>query len=164
MTSKRQMWFMKVMAVICSIAVIIMVVVLFIENAPKKSSTFSPPPFESAAQSGIPNVPEDLGWDEIDAKAYRLSICGGIQINDNKADVYFTNPVENDVWMKLRILDSNEKIIAETGLIRSGEYVQSILFTTIPEDGNSVKLKVMAYEPNTYYSAGCVILNTVVDQ
>lgn len=43
MTSKRQMWFMKVMAVICSIAVIIMVVVLFIENAPKKSSTFSPP-------------------------------------------------------------------------------------------------------------------------
>ena len=79
-------------------------------------------------------------------------------------DRYFTNPVENDVWMKLRILDSNEKIIAETGLIRPGEYVQSILFTTIPEDGNSVKLKVMAYEPNTYYSAGCVILNTVVDQ
>ena len=49
------------------------------------------------------------------------------------------------------------------GSVKENAKSGDILFTTIPENGNSVKLKVMAYEPNTYYSAGCVILNTVVD-
>ena len=60
------------------------------------------------------------------------------------------------------MLDANGNTLGETGLIRPGEYVQSVVFETIPEVGDSIGLKLMAYEPETYYSAGSATLNTTV--
>ena len=79
-----------------------------------------------------------------------------------KMDLYFTNDDGNGVWLKLRIFDGEGNIIAETGIIKPNEYVKTVTFDTVPEKGSAVKLKIMAYEPDTYYSAGAVTLNTVV--
>lgn len=78
------------------------------------------------------------------------------------ADVYFTNSSEQEVWLKLRVLDEDGSIIGETGLIKPGEYVKSVLIDKDVSDGSSIKLKIMAYEPQTYYSAGAVTLNTQI--
>ena len=58
------------------------------------------------------------------------------------------------------ILAVNPNILGETGLVRPGEYVQTVALTTIPKSGTPITLKIMAYEPDTYYSAGAASLNT----
>ena len=66
------------------------------------------------------------------------------------------------MWLKVRILDVGGNILGETGLVRPGEYVQTVALTTIPKPGTPITLKIMAYEPDTYYSMGAGTLNTTV--
>ena len=107
-------------------------------------------------------MPEDLGWEELDAESYKFSVCGVFALNNGKVDVWLTNPADNDVWLKLRVIDEGGSILGQTGLLYPGEYVRSVTLDTVPEAGEAVILKVMAYEPDTYYSAGVVSLNTTV--
>ena len=125
---------------------------------------FVPPPFDSGAVVGSPDaeVLADKGYEELDAQAYKLWVCGKIVLDGNKADLYFTNPETNNVWLKLRILDTNGNKLGETGIVRPGEYVQTITFDVVPKVGDSITIKIMGYEPDTYYSAGSVNLNTAV--
>jgi NADPH-dependent 2,4-dienoyl-CoA reductase/sulfur reductase-like enzyme len=148
-------------AAICLVSVILMIAAL---ANPKvgEPQAFTPPPFEDTAVSGVPAVPEGLGWGELDAKVYKASVCGVIRVEDGSADVWFTNPESNTVWLKLRILDKNGNILGETGIIKPGEYVQSIVFDTVPASGQAISMKLMAYEPETYHSAGVVTLNTTI--
>ena len=46
--------------------------------------------------------------------------------------------------------------------IRPGEYLQTVTFDTLPQSGDNITMKVMAYEPDTYLSAGAVSLKTVI--
>lgn len=124
--------------------------------------TFNPPPFEKDAMVGTPVVSDNPSWGEIDAKVFKVFICGELVFENRTADVWMTNSESNEVWLKLRVLDKNDVILGETGLIKPGEYVQKIHFNIVPEDGDVVKLKIMGYEPETYYSAGSVLLNTNV--
>lgn len=147
-------------AVLCVVCVGIMIYALATTGT--KTEKFVPPPFDTAAQTGTPEVPEDLGWSEMDAQAYKFSICGAISPKNGKADVWLTNPKENEVWLKVRVLDMDGNTLGETGLIRPGEYVRSVTLQPEPKADDNIQLKIMAYEPDTYYSAGTVSLNTTV--
>ena len=149
-------------AIICVISLVVMIAALTFSGGESEPVAFTPPPFDENALQGSPDVPESLGWGEIDAQVYKASICGVVTVEDGKADIWFTNPESNTVWLKLRVLDTDGNILGETGLIRPGEYVQSVVFGTIPEVGDSIGLKLMAYEPDTYYSAGSATLNTII--
>lgn len=120
---------------------------------------FTPPPFDPAAESGTPVVPEGLGYSQLDCRAYKVSLCGKLGADGT---VFLTNPKENAVWLKLRVLDEKGNILGETGLVRPGEYVKSVIWSSAPKSGTTVTLKIMAYEPDTYYSAGAASLNTIV--
>lgn len=148
--------------IICVISLVVMVAALTFSAGKQEPAAFIPPSFDENAVQGSPDVPEDLGWGEVDAQVYKVSICGVVTVEDGKADVWFTNPESNTVWLKLRVLDADGNTLGETGLIRPGEYVQSVVFEIIPEIGDSIGLKLMAYEPETYYSAGSATLNTIV--
>lgn len=147
-------------AVLCVVCVGIMIYALATTGT--KTEKFVPPPFDTAAQTGTPEVPEDLGWDELDAQSYKFSVCGVFALENGKADVWLTNPEENEVWLKVRVLDMDGNTLGETGLIRPGEYVRSVTLQPEPKAGDNIQLKIMAYEPDTYYSAGTVSLNTTV--
>ncbi len=125
---------------------------------------FVPPPFEKEVEEGIPYIknPGSVGYRELDAQAYKVSVCGKVVIQDGKADLYFTNPESNKVWLKLRIFNSAGEVIAETGLVCPGEYLRTVTFDKIPASGEKISIKIMGYEPHTYYSAGAATLNTVV--
>lgn len=154
---------LALVAVICLMSVVVMIAVL---ANPKKGEpqAFTPPPFEEAAVSGVPTVPEGLGWGELDAKVYKASVCGVIRVENGSADVWLTNPESNTVWLKLRILDKDGNILGETGILKPGEYVQSVTLDNVPQSGDAISLKLMAYEPDTYYSAGAATLNTTIAQ
>lgn len=149
-------------AALCLVSVIVMIVVLAIPK--EELGEFNPPPFDTSAQVGIPIVPDDLGWNELDAQAFKASVCGKIVANGNTADVWLTNPESNTVWLKLRVLDVNGNALGETGLIKPGEYVQSVTLNTVPKVGSPIVLKLMAYQPDTYYSEGVVSLNTTISE
>jgi hypothetical protein len=124
---------------------------------------FVPPAFDANAVQGTPTVDEALGWNELDVNGvYQVSVCGVVKPVDGKADIYLTNPAKNNVWLKVRLTDAQGKTVyAETGLIKPGEYLKTVSFDTIPKNGEKISMKIMTYEPDTYYSGGAVALNTV---
>ena len=150
-------------AAVCFLAVLGMGLSLALTGGKTEQAEFTPPPFETTAQSGMPDA-ADESWTQIyrDGMSFSAHICGKVVLNGNAADVYFTNDDGNEVWLKLRILDEEDNILAETGLLKPNEYVRTVTFDTVPENRATIKLKIMAYEPDTYYSAGAVTLNTTV--
>ena len=160
--ASKQKTVLPILAVLCFVCLAGMCAALFYTASPAAQSEFVPPSFDASAVSGTPDVPEGLGWQELDAQAFRVGVCGAVVVEGSQADVWLTNPESNTVWLKLRILDEDGEILGETGLIRPGEYVQSITFDTVSTSGTAISMKVMAYEPETYHSGGAVTLNTVV--
>lgn len=146
---------------VCAVCVIFMIVALCIPKTATKGE-FTPPAFDTSAEVGVPEVSPDLGWytPQAEGLALKVSVCGEVIIKDGKADVYFTNYAENDEWMILRIIDEEGNILAETGIIKPGEYIKTVEFDTVPSDGQTITHKIMAYEPETYYSAGSLTLET----
>lgn len=156
----------KTVPVLCgvlAIALAVMAAALFL-GGKQDTAEFTPPPFEPAAVAGVPEMPESLGYISPyqEGMGYRFSVCGNVITEGNTATVYLTNPAENEVWLKLRVLDENDNILGETGLIRPGEYVKDVALTENLTAGTKIKLKIMGYEPETYFSAGSATLNTTI--
>ena len=155
---QKNNYILPLAAVLCVLSLAVMVLALTRqEEIPTEMGEFTPPPFDTAAVVGIPDVPDGLGYSELDCQVYKVSLCGKLNAD---GDIYLTNPESNEVWLKVRILDVGGNILGETGLVRPGEYVQTVALTTIPKSGTPITLKIMAYEPDTYYSAGAASLNT----
>ena len=133
------------------------------DGGAKETAEFVPPKFDQGAFRGKPTVPEDKekSYLEVykDGMKFNAYVCGEVVINKGYADIYFTNPEENTLWMKLRVFDSKGNVIAETGIIRPNEYTQTLRFNTLPENGEEIIMKIMTYEPDTYYSGGAVSLS-----
>lgn len=146
-------------AAICILSLAVMIFALTAQKQPQIAGEFTPPSLDSAAMVGIPTVPDGLGYSELDCQAYKVSLCGKLS---ESGDIWLTNPESNEVWLKVRVLDANGNILGETGLVRPGEYVQTVKLTSVPKSGTPVTLKIMAYEPETYYSAGAASLNTTM--
>lgn len=157
----RKNWAVPVLVMVCLLCMVMMASALVYTQIPAQGE-FTPSPFEETEVSGTSDVPKESGWQELDAQAFWVSVCGGVVLEGNRADVRLTNPEDNTVWLKLRILDEAGKVLGETGLIRPGEYVQSVIFDTVPASGTEISMKVMAYEPETYHSGGAVTLNTII--
>lgn len=158
---KKEKKLICVLCVMCIVSFATLLISLSIYK--EKTKEFTPPKFETNAVSGVPKSPGE-SWTEIyqDGMSFSAHVCGEFKINDSSADIYFTNDSENLVWMKLRITDEKGNILGETGLLKPNQYVKSVCLDVLPETGQKIKMKIMSYEPNTYYSAGSVTLNTVV--
>ena len=152
-----------VLAAVLAVAVIIMIVALSIPRKAERGE-FVPPAFDASAVTGTPEVPEGMGYSAPfqEGMAYRFAVCGNVLVDGKQALVYFTNPAENDTWTKLRIYDESGNMLGETGLIKPGEYVQYVMLNQELAPGTPIKLKIMGYEPDTYTSAGAVVLNTQI--
>ena len=164
MKKQKKNYILPLAAVLCVLSLAVMVFVLTRQEVQTEMGEFTPPPFDAAAVIGSPSVPDGLGWQELDAQAYIVGICGKFIPNGNTADVWLTNPVSNTVWLKVRVLDEKGNALGETGLIKPGEYVQSVELDTVPKAGTPIVLKIMAYQPDTYYSEGAVSLNTAINE
>lgn len=145
-------------------AVLILLLVLLFWPAGQKTS-FVPPAFETAAQVGVPEAPEELGWSQLEiAEGYTIHICGVLRPDEaGNLPVWFTTDPENKVWVKLRVLDDQGHRLGETGVLRPGEYVESLHLESLPEQNQDVVLKVIGYEPETYYSAGNAAIQNVLE-
>ncbi len=160
---QKQRNFLPLMLLLCVTALVIMTAALCFGGKSAEQAEFVPPDFDPSAVIGTP-IDAGESWMQVYQEGMNFSahVCGRVIVNDNSADIYFTNDESNDVWMKLRITDSEGNILGETGLIKPGEYVKSVIFDNVPNQGAEIKMKIMSYEPDTYYSAGAVTLNTTI--
>lgn len=147
---------------VCALCVVFMLVALLVPKEAVRGE-FTPPAFAANAEQGVPTVSDDLGWYTPQAQglSFKVSVCAEVIVKDGKADIYFTNYEENDVWLMARIVNESGTVLAESGIIKQGEYLQTIEFDKLPKNGQTLYYKVMAYEPNTYYSAGTITLEAV---
>ena len=151
----------RFLALLCVISVSIMMLTLL---SGEKSIPFTPPPFDPESRTGIPEVPDALAYRMLDAGPFRAGLCGILIPEDGRIPVWFTNPPENTVWLRLRILDDQGRILGETGLLRPGEHLRSVIADPLPPAGAPVVLKVMAYEPEVYHSAGTFTVRTTISK
>ncbi len=153
-----------IFSAVCIAAVIGMILSLVLTGGKSEQKEFVPPEFEPSAQEGVPTV-ADKSWTQIykDGMSFSAHVCGKVIIENDSAELFFTNDSGNNVWLKLRILDEKNHILAETGLLKPNEYIKTIEFIETPQKGEKIKLKIMAYEPDTYYSAGAVTLSTIAE-
>lgn len=161
MAKKKQNRAVFIAAVICAVCVVFMITAFLVPRRTVKGD-FTPPPFAENVQQGVPVVPQELGWytPQREGLNFKVSVCGEVIIEDGKADIYFTNYESNNVWLMVRMISESGDVLAESGIIKPGEYVQNVPFDTLPADGQTIYYKVMAYEPETYYSAGSFTLET----
>lgn len=148
-----------ILSILCAASVVGMVLALCFG---RPRADFTPPPFESNAQTGAPLVPEMRGYQELNVGIFRVFLCGEVCLEDDAADVWFTNPAENHVWLKLRILDAEGVVLGQTGILRPGEHVRQVALSEPVAVDTPIVLKVMAYEPETYHGAGALELHTVI--
>lgn len=160
---KKKDYTVPILGAVFAAVLIFMIVAICVPKEAEKGE-FTPPAFESAALVGTPEVPEGLGYTELyqDGMAYRVSVCGVVTMDGRNAIVYFTNAESNEKWLKLRVLDAEGNILGESGLLKPGEYVESVTLTKELAVGTAIKLKIMGYEPEDYTSAGSVSLNVTV--
>lgn len=148
-----------VLSALCCLSVCVMIFAV-IKTVNDKEAV-APPAFDPAAIMSTPDVPKDLGYSPLEVEqGYKAYVCGELLAIGSNVDVYFTSPETNAVWLLLRVTDETGAVLGETGIIRPGEYIKTLTLNTVPHKDKSVKLKIIAYQPETYTSMGVVGLNT----
>ena len=153
----------KIVMILCTCCIVMCIILIGLSrNGDDKTLEFDPPPFDNHAVKGKPQVPDDYNWSELmnENIEFSIGLSGRLVIDDdNNIAIYFYNGEDNQVWLKLRVYDFNKNIIAETGLIKPGEYIKEIELQNKIRVGEHIKVKVMSYQPETYYSEGAFILD-----
>lgn len=118
---------------------------------------------ETNAKSGVPAVAEEYYYSNVAVKkGYELKICGNPKIEGNKVYLYPTNPMGNQVWFKVVVLDENSSKLGESGILKQNQHTEFVeLYEPITAQ-TKVTLLIVAYEPNSFESAGNVSLETVL--
>lgn len=119
---------------------------------------FTKPSFEPLVVVGSPNIPdESLSYQTLWlSDGFQVSLCTNLflQRDSNNVDIYFTSGPDNTVLSRIILLDETGAELGSSGLLKPGEYVQSVALERIPPKSSSILAKILSYEPQTYYSMG----------
>ncbi|MBO5653799.1 MAG: hypothetical protein J6S44_06255 [Clostridia bacterium] len=150
---RTQKLILAVVAVLLAVALV--VVVLVAASNRHRQGTFTPPPFEETAVVGTPTVSDETlrySYAKI-TDELAVGLCATCERVEDDLLIYFTSLEHNTAWVRVKVYDEKGKLRGESGLLRPGEYVERIPLTSSPK-GETLKIKVLSYEPETYYSLG----------
>lgn len=155
---------MKNKGIIVLVAITVIIVIFTIVVGIKISSKeeFLKPKFDiNSKPISNSKIEEKLQYAEINVEeGYIVGICNNLVLDkENKVLMYFSSLNNNSVYLKLRIYDKKGNILEETGLIKPGYQIEKIRMDNLKED-KDVIIKIMSYDPETYYSKGTISLNT----
>jgi len=130
----------------------------------KNKTTFVKPKFDKLS---VDQIPSDLNYEssalEI-TNGYKIYIDATPKVVDNYLNINFVSFDTNNIWIKIRVLDQNSDVIAESGLVRPGEYLQKIKLDKKVAVKSKITYVIMGYEIDTYFSEGTITLNTMVGE
>ena len=151
--SKAQIAFLIVLSLVLAAIVATTVVITTRSESP---NVFTPPAFDESAQSGTPlDLPKDRNFQQIKVSdGFLVGMCSKLVVSDDCAEIYLTASSQNTVWIRVVLLDENGKNIGSTGVLKPDQYVEKIRLNTVPAASTTVTVKIISYEPDTYYSRG----------
>jgi len=154
----------KIMIVIVAIICIISLIIFFNKDKLAKKGQFIIPEMEESAINGKPNaIPKEYMYQEAKVNDdYIIYLSANPSIKDNILTIYFTSVETNKGLIKIKILDSNDSVIGESGLINSNSYIKDITLNKSLKNKEKITIKVMHYEKETYYSLGSIKLDLLV--
>ena len=117
---------------------------------------FVAPDFDPAAVTGVPAIADEARlYSQLQMGDHiRLALCGSPLVTDAGLELYLTSDSSNVAWLLVKVYDENGTELGRSGLVRPGEYVQSVALEKSVTSGTVVTLKILSYEPETYYSLG----------
>lgn len=138
-----------------TLALALVAVFIWAASRRDKVTEFTPPPFEEAAVEGTPTVSDDTlrySFAKI-TEELAVGLCATCERDGDRLQIYFTSLEHNTAWVRVKIYDEKGKLRGESGMLRPGEYVEHIALSSAPK-GDTLTVKVLSYEPETYYSLG----------
>ena len=152
---KGQKIVVAVFAGILLVVLVVLAVVLIMREPEVVIAEFKAPPFEENTVSGVPDYVANIeNYREINMSGnYKFALAGTPTLDGNKLLVHFSSHDDNEAWLLIKVYDMSDNEIGKSGLVRAGEYLESV---NIMCDNvtDSVKVKIVSYEYNTYYSMG----------
>jgi hypothetical protein len=149
--------------IIGAYAAVVMVVVaiaaflLIGRLTPSSNVAFAVPEFEADALTGEPQgVDESLAYKTIElGDDLTISMCTSLAVDESSnVEVDFTSLSTNSSWVRLVILDADGTELGSTGILKPGQYVKDVAVGTPSASSVDATIKVLTYEPETYYSEG----------
>jgi hypothetical protein len=59
-------------------------------------------------------------------------------------------------------LSEDGTVLGSTGILKPDQYVKTIKLSSVPEETETITLKILSYEPETYYSEGSASAEAVL--
>ncbi len=136
-------------------AAIIATVAVFFATRQKTVNLFTPPDIEINAVQGTPDtIDENSAYQKVMmSEEFQFSMCLCPAYKGGAVEIYYTSYATNTVNSLVKLYDGEGNLVGESGLIRPGYYLKSILVSDLPAD-SVVTAKILSYEPETYYSMG----------
>ena len=156
--------YLIVAIIACVIMITVATIVTIVVANRQPKVVFIPPEFDAAAVDGVPEIPAGYKYGELNQEKlpYKVGLCGEAFVENGNAMLYFTNPSENNAWLKLRIIDEQGTVIGESGLIKPGQYLPSVKLNKKIAKDTPVSIKIMSYEPDTYNSLGAFSMKSTL--
>ena len=132
----------------------------------KNCFVYAPPARESNAKMGTPTPDGHYLYSGLNTDfGYQVMLAANLyRQEDGSLNIYFTNTAANEVLLLCEIVaeDSGDTLY-KSGLLKPGEYVESLSpCMDFPNEATMVLVKIYAFEPKTYYSAGSTVLNVTL--
>ena len=153
MMTKEQKLIIKISILVLAIVCIISLIIRVSTN---QKGEFVIPEKETNAMDGKPSdMPKDCVYQEAKVNNdYIVYLCAAPLFVDNKLDIYFTSSANNKGLMRIKVLDLQNNVIGESGLINPNSYIKYVLLNKNLESNERITIKIMHYEKETYYSLG----------
>lgn len=154
----------KIILGVLSALVIVAIIATAIVAVNRGNNKFTPPSFDKAAVSGMPEVTDEtLGYGVLALKeGFITMLCGNPIVENGEAVVYFTADEGNTVWVRLALMTEDGELLGSTGLLKAGEYVRSVELSKKITEDMPIVFKILSYEPDTYYSQGSANVNATL--
>lgn len=161
---KEQQMIIKILIVIVSIICISFIIILFNKDKFVKKSQFVIPELEQNSITGKPSsASKKCMYKEAKVNdEYIVYLCAIPTFKDNILTIYFTSDEVNKGLIKIKVLDSDNNVIGESGLINPNSYIKNIKLNKELKNKERITIKVMHYEKETYYSLGGIKLDLFV--
>lgn len=149
----------KIALILSTILLILIIVICLLIVSIKNKSTFRQPEFDKNVSENIPPYIEYQNKIINVTDNYSLYIEPEPIIQNNNLILNLISLEKNNILIKVRILN-NDKIVAETGLIKPGQYLEKVKLRKRLNKNDEIIYVVMGYETGSYLSAGSIKLNT----
>lgn len=149
----------KITIILSIILLILIMIIILLMVSIRNKSTFKKPEFDKNA---IETIPSDLEYQKKILNVtdnYSIYINPEPVIKNNSIILNLISLETNNIYIKVRVLNKNKKI-AETGLIKPGQYLEKVKLDEELNVGDEIVYIIMGYEKDSYLSAGSVKLNT----